>query len=330
MATVLQLPVIDFSSEKKLSAAESIRQACMDHGFFYVKNHGVPEELIEDVFRESNRFFSLPLEEKMGVFRVNYRGYSPLYDEKLDLSDPNRPRQDEKLDSSRPTRGDPKETFCFGSSTGDLAQRYPNQWPDEDILPSWRSTMECYYKSVLSVGRKLLGLIALALNLDENYFEQIGAYSDGAPIVRLLHYPGELVSWSEETYGASAHTDLAMITLLASDGVPGLQVCRDKSKEARVWEDVPGVRGAFVVNIGDLMERWTNGLFRSTLHRVIHVGKERYSVAFFLDPHPDCVVKCLECCCSETCPPRFPPIRAEDYYDGQFSLTYGRTPTAGK
>ncbi|CAI0417976.1 unnamed protein product [Linum tenue] len=78
----------------------------------------------------------------------------------------------------------------------------------------------------------------------------------------------------------------------------------------------------FIVNIGDMMERWTNCLFRSTLHRVMPTGQERYSMAFFMDPNPDCIVECLESCCSESCPPRFPAIRSGDYFTERFRLTY--------
>ncbi|CAN8324843.1 unnamed protein product [Cochlearia groenlandica] len=305
----LLLPIIDISSPEKISTAKLIRQACLEHGFFYVNNHGIPEELLERVFKESKRFFKLPIEEKMGLLRRDLLGYTPLYAEKLDPS----------LSST----GDSKESFYFGSLDGVLAQRCPNQWPSEDLLPSWKQTMECYYKNVLSVGRKLQSLIALALDLDEDFFEKVGALTDPAAVVRLLRYPGEVISSDvEETYGASAHSDYGMVTLLLTDEVPGLQVCRDKTKQPRVWEDVPGIRGAFIVNIGDMMERWTNGLFRSTLHRVMPVGKERYSVVFFLDPNPDCNVECLESCCSETCPPRFAPILAGDYLKERYRLTY--------
>ncbi|CAN6894351.1 unnamed protein product [Brassica oleracea] len=293
METSVVLPIIDISSPDKISTAQLIRKACLEHGFFYVKNHGISEEFMEGVFKESQSFFNLPLDEKMSLLRRDLLGYTPLYAEKLDHS----------LTSST---GDSKESFYFGSLEGALVQPYPNQWPPEDLLPSWRQTMECYYKNVLSVGRKLLGLIALALDLDEGFFEQIGALNDPAAVVRLLRYPG--------IYG--------MLTLLLTDGVPGLQVCRDKSRQPRVWEDVPGIRGAFIVNIGDMMERWSNGLFRSTLHRVMPVRKERYSVVFFLDPNPDCNVECLESCCSKTCPPRFPPILAGDYIKERFRLTH--------
>ncbi|KAJ6347936.1 hypothetical protein OIU76_004432 [Salix suchowensis] len=109
----------------------------------------------------------------------------------------------------------------------------------------------------------------------------------------------------------------------ASDGVPGLQVCKEKFNQPRLWEDVPHIKGAFIVNIGDMMERWTNCLFRSTLHRVMPTGQERYSLAFFLDPNPDCVVECLESCCSSSCPARFPPIRSGAYLEERFKLSYG-------
>ncbi|KAG7542577.1 Oxoglutarate/iron-dependent dioxygenase [Arabidopsis thaliana x Arabidopsis arenosa] len=264
MGTALKLPIIDLSSPEKLSTSRLIRQACLDHGFFYLTNHGVSEEMIEGVLMESKKLFSLPLDEKMVMARRGSRGYSPLYDE--------------KHESSATSKGDSKEMFTFGSSEGVLGQLYPNEWPLEELLPLWRQTMECYYKTVMDiVGKKLLGLVALSLNLEENFFEQVGAFNDQAAVVRLLRYPGELNSSGEETCGASAHSDFGMITLLATDGVAGLQVCRDKDREPKVWEDVAGIKGTFVVNIGDLMERWTNGLFRSTMHRVVSVGKERYS-----------------------------------------------------
>ncbi|XP_013593970.1 PREDICTED: UPF0676 protein C1494.01-like isoform X5 [Brassica oleracea var. oleracea] len=304
METSLVLPIVDISSPDKITTARLIRRACVEHGFFYVKNHGIPEELMEGVFRESKRFFNLPLEDKMDSLHRDFLGYTPLYAE--------------KLDTSLTTIGDSKESFFLGSSEGVRGQRYPNQWPSENLLPSWRQTMECYYKNVI----KLLGLVALALDLDEDFFIKIGALNDPAAVVRLIRYPGEVISSDVETYGASAHSDYGTVTLLLTDEVPGLQVCRDKSKQPRIWEDVPRLRGAFIVNIGDLMERWTNGLFRSTLHRVMPVGKERYSVAFFLDPNPDCNVECLKTCCSETSPARFPPILAGDYIKERFRITY--------
>nr|XP_043627034.1 2-oxoglutarate-Fe(II) type oxidoreductase-like isoform X2 [Erigeron canadensis] len=301
MTKALKLPVIDLSSSDRISTANSIRQACMDYGFFYVVNHGVEEKLLQNVFDESSKFFSLPLEEKMKVAR-----FFPLHAE--------------KLGSSTTSKGDLKETVSI--SPLQPAESFPNQWPSKELLPSWKLVMEKYYEKVLSVGKKLSYLIALSLNLDEDHFDKIGALDRPLCFLRLLHYPGEMGVSDEIVYGASPHSDYGMITLLATDGVPGLQVCRDKLKQPQIWEDVIYVNGAFIVNLGDMMERWTNCLFRSTLHRVMPTGKERYSMAFFLEPNRDCIVECLESCWSELSPPRFPPIRSGDYLRERINAAY--------
>ncbi|KAG4987611.1 hypothetical protein JHK85_030594 [Glycine max] len=258
----MNLPIIDLSSPDPLSTAISIRQACIEYGFFYLVNHGVENDLVK-AFDESKRFFSLPPGEKMKLARKEFRGYTP---------------QD-------PTLG-------------------------LHVI----AVFVCHSEA----GKKLYSLIALSLNMDEDFFDKIGAVDKPSAFLRLLRYPGEMGPHQEI---CSAHSDTGALTLLMTDGVPGLQICRDKLKEPRVWEDVPYMEGAFIVNIGDLMERWTNCLYRSTMHRVKRTGKERYSMAFFLDPHPDCVVECLKSCCSESCPPRFTPIRSGDYMDEILSNT---------
>ncbi|MQL88577.1 hypothetical protein Taro_021145 [Colocasia esculenta] len=133
---------------------------------------------------------------------------------------------------------------------------------------------------------------------------------------------GHVAASEDSSYGASAHSDYGMITLLACDGVPGLQICREKDEQPNIWEDVHHLEGAFVVNVGDMLERWTNCLFRSTLHRVMANRQDRYSMAFFLDPNSDCLVECLDSCCTETNPPRFPPVRSGDYLRERFKITY--------
>ncbi|MBA0611431.1 hypothetical protein Godav_012119 [Gossypium davidsonii] len=302
-----EIAINTFAATEKCRTLQRYCNACIDHGFFYLVNHGVDEELVNEVFEQSSKFFSLPIEEKMKVIIKNYSGYSPLYAG--------------KLDTTLSTKGDSNEGFYVGQLAGDL-----NQWPLEGM----------------SAGTKLLSLIALSLKLDEDFFEKVGAFNEPLASLGLLHYPGDLDSSNEEIYGASAHSDFGMLTLLATDGVPGLQICREKSEQPQVWEDVPSMSGAFIVNIGDMMERWTNCLFRSRLHRVLPPRQERYSVtiypfsslsiimpllfrkvAFFLNPSKDCNVECLESCCSEDCPPRFPPIKALDYLEERLKLTYG-------
>ncbi|KAL9246859.1 hypothetical protein vseg_020346 [Gypsophila vaccaria] len=303
---MIKLPIIDLTAHDRPSTAALLRQACVESGFFYIVNHGIEKDLLERLFDESRKFFLLPVEDKMKLSRKENRGYSAMFAE--------------KLDPSSDSKGDPKETFYVGPIDGEACNL--NQWPSEELLPTWRPTIETYHRKILNAAKSLLTLIALALDLEDEMFF-IRAKDSPMPFLRLLHYPGGLNYSNEKVLGASAHSDYGMVTLLATDGVPGLQVCREKDRHPRVWEDVPHIEGAFIVNIGDLMERWTNGLFRSTLHRVNPKGKERYSAAFFCDPPTDVVVECLESCCSESNPPRFPPICAGDYYRERFRLTYG-------
>ncbi|KAI3889897.1 hypothetical protein MKX03_017820 [Papaver bracteatum] len=305
MGETLKLPLIDLSSTDGISTSKLIRQACVESGFFYLINHGIEDELIKRVFDESKKFFSLSVEEKMKLERKGLTGYTPMYSETLD-----------------PTlkTGDLKESIYIGPLNG--VDHVQNQWPSEEVLPSWRPTMESYYEKLISTVKRLITLIALALNLDENFFEDIGALHNPMGFVRLLHYPGEQIASNKEIYGASAHSDYGMVTLLVTDGVRGLQICKEKDKQPRIWEDVPHVDKAFIVNIGDMMERWTNCMFRSTPHRsVLHS-----EVAFFFEPNDDCMVECLKSCCSEKSPPRFPPIRSGNYLRTRFNLSYASKP----
>ncbi|KAF8412952.1 hypothetical protein HHK36_000924 [Tetracentron sinense] len=235
MADSVELPVIDLSSADRISTAESIRQcldwvgsvwlkvlmlklvcqACVEYGFFYLVNHGVEEELLKRVFDESRKFFSLPLEEKMKLERREHRGYTPLYAENFNPS----------LNS----RGDSKETFYIGPIKGITVQSNLNQWPSEDsfdevgMIESLQRKVEV--QESMTAGKRLITLIALSLNLDERYFDKVGALDPPMAFVRLLHYPGELAISNEETCGASAHSDYGMVTLLATDGIRGLQAC---------------------------------------------------------------------------------------------------------
>ncbi|TMW95359.1 hypothetical protein EJD97_009010, partial [Solanum chilense] len=289
MEGALQVPIIDLSS---IDLTDSLKKACIENGFFYLINHEVEDDLIRRVFDGSRGFFDLSIGEKMKVLRKNHRGYTPFYDEKLDLVDN--------------PKGDPKESIYFGAPEDISPYGNLNQWPPEEILPCWRSTMEEYYRVILNLGKRVLSLIALALNVNEDFFEKVGAFNPPGALLRPMHYP-----------------DYGMITILITDGVPGLQVCRDILQKPQIWEDVPQLNGGFIVNVGDMMERWTNCLFKSIYHRVTKPEQERYSVAMFFDPSPDCVVECLKSCCSESSPPRFPPVRVADYLKEHYNITYG-------
>ncbi|WOG86082.1 hypothetical protein DCAR_0205280 [Daucus carota subsp. sativus] len=276
-------PIIFRANFRAISVVLLVYIACKGTGFFYLINHGIEIELIQKALEESRNFFCLPLEEKMKLAWKEHRGYTPLCSE--------------RLDASLRYQGDLKETIYIGPIEDDKS--YLNQWPSREILPSWRFTMELYYEKVRAAGRRLISLIALALNLEEDFFEKDGPVD---PFLRLLHYPGVL---DEKVLGSSAHSDYGMMTLLVTDGVPGLQVCREKAKKPQVWEDVPHISGAFVVNIGDMMERWTNCLYRyyllerwnnfkylneiikmqKLLHRLITDVNDNNRHLLFIDPY---------------------------------------------
>ncbi|KAJ0961918.1 hypothetical protein J5N97_029746 [Dioscorea zingiberensis] len=268
MAADLKLPLIDLASPDRPATAKSIRQACVDHGFFYLVNHGIEESFLQQAFHESRRFFALPQDEKMKLKkRMDNRGYNPLLSE--------------TLDSSLEVRGDLHEDIFLTCAKVRYSYFDANQWPEEELLPRWRTTMESYYEKMLSVGKNLISLMALALGLDDLFFEKIGAMHETLAYIRLLHYPGITLDASSRL-GASAHSDFGMATLLLTDGVPGLQICRDKDRHPQLWEDVPHVSGALIVNVGDLLERWTNCLFRSTMHRVLATEQERHSTGILI------------------------------------------------
>lgn len=304
-AEISLLNCIDLSTQDAQSSVSILKQACLDSGFFYVINHGIDKDFMDEVFSQSKRFFDLPKEEKMKLLRnEKNRGYTPLFDEYLD------PNQ---------IHGDYKEGYYLGievSEDHSDAQKPfygPNRWPSEDILPRWRETMEKYHQGALEVARSVAQLIAVALGLNANFFDQPEMLGKPIATLRLLHYDDRASEPANGIFGAGAHSDFGLITLLATDDNYGLQLCKDKDAKPQIWEYVPPLKGAFIVNLGDLLERWSNCFFRSTLHRVLGNGRERYSIAYFVEPSHDCVVECLPTCHSENSPPKFPPVKCQDY-----------------
>jgi isopenicillin N synthase-like dioxygenase len=298
-----QIPIIDFGPflaggpPARRAVARRLGEACRNIGFFYLVNHGVPQALIDRTFAEARRFFDLPLERKREIAIEKspcHRGYFGMGGENLD---PKKQRY----------AGDLKEGIKIGR---DLPADHPlvkagtplhgpDQWPSG--LPGWQAVMQECYDSLVRLGRELMHGFALALELPEHYFDPwlTGPMATLGP----LHYPPQEGAISESRLGAGAHTDFGCLTILAQDRVGGLQV----RNSAGVWIDAPYVEGSFVVNIGDMMERWTNGIFSSTLHRVINAsGKDRYSLPFFFDPDFLTDLTCLETCQGPDRPARYP------------------------
>ncbi|XP_031249247.1 2-oxoglutarate-Fe(II) type oxidoreductase hxnY-like isoform X2 [Pistacia vera] len=250
------LNCIDLSSSDIHQSVSLIKQACLDCGFFYVINHGISQEFMDEVFGMSKRFFELPLNEKMKLLRnEKHRGYTPVLDELLDPD-------------NQVHVGDYKEGYYIGVEVpeGDPEAEKPfygpNVWPAPDVLPGWRDTMERFHREALEVAKAVARIIALALDLEVDFFDKPEMLGEPIATLRLLHYEGQVSDPVKGIYGAGAHSDFGLVTLLATDDVLGLQICKDKDAKPQTWEYVAPVKGSFIVNLGDMLERWSNCIFK--------------------------------------------------------------------
>ena len=190
-----------------------------------------------------------------------------------------------------------------------------NQWPEGEL--AWRRILERYYLEIFELGQKILEAFALTLKLPINFFRE--RYKNPLVRARLLHYPPQEPTHADEQFGAAEHTDYGAITILWQDDVGGLQV---KNRSGQWIEAVP-IANTFVINIGDMLERWSNHLFVSTPHRVMNrSGQERYSIPVFYDPDYDAIISCLPNCASSENPAQYPPIVAGDYITSRYDGTY--------
>jgi isopenicillin N synthase-like dioxygenase len=294
----------------RAAVAVALRAACLDKGFFYVVDHGVPPALIQAVFDQARAFFALPMPAKLAVDIARSpcnRGYEPLRAQVLEAGAP----------------PDLKEGYYIGTDLGPddprvaagLFNHGPNQWPAD--MPLWRETMEAYFIRMVDLCRTMMRALALALTLPEDHFD--GFCHDPVATLRLLHYPPQPANPAPGEKGCGAHTDFGAVTLLAQDEVGGLQI-QDGDNG---WIEAPPVPGAYVVNLGDLIARWTNDRYRSTVHRVINrSGRERYSVPFFFTGRADYPVTCMTSCLASGESPKYPPTTAIGHLSEMYQRTY--------
>ena len=311
------VPIIDFapfqngSASEREAVAESIARACREVGFFYLRNYGIDKTLVEKAFAESHGFFALEEATKEAVGwkeEASNRGYVKVGRESLN---PNRP-------------GDLKEAFNIGSDNeladNDKAAMRLNQWPEHNT--SFRPTMEAFFEACADVADQVLHAFAISLETSPDFF--IKHHGGRDHTMRLLHYPPvEAQAVKPGQKRAGGHTDYGSITLLFQDDVGGLEV---KNVEG-VWCQAPPIPDTILINTGDLMQRWTNDVFRSTPHRVGLPPQEashrtRDSIAFFCHPDMDSEIDCLPSCISEQRPGRYPPISAYDHLMERLKVTY--------
>ena len=302
MPDFTKIAIIDLSNPHD-SVVSKFADAYSTAGFAYIKNHSVSQLLIDETFKASKNFHRLNEAEKRTILLdKNHRGYIPINtstDVNSKLADVKKPNQSSSFMMMRESDEKPHE-YLSG----------PNQWPD---IVGFRNTLTAYTEQMSTLGKRLISIAAEACNARPN--ELMPAFNLPTTWLRLLHYPPSPILSPDGLYGSAPHTDFGALTLLAQDGIGGLQVQTPHGD----WIDVPKIDGTFVVNVGDMLNQLSNGLLKSTPHRVINrSGKERYSIPFFFDPHVNTIIKPLK----GTGDPQFEPMHFGDFLRSELGASY--------
>jgi isopenicillin N synthase-like dioxygenase len=302
------VPIVDISGlyspdrAERDRVADEIGRAAREVGFLYVSGSGLDESLFERMLGATKEFFALPVEEKMrsyiGLSRC-HRGYVPVGEEGVETGTPD---VKEAFDTALDLPADDPDYLAGNPMLG------PNTWPD---LPGFAEAVTTYYGAILEVGHRLLRAFAVALGEDPDVFSRHATKTPSQ--LRLVHYPYN--PDAEDALGIGAHTDYECFTLLKPTA-PGLEVLNGAGE----WIDVPPVDGTFVVNIGDMLELWTNGAFVATSHRVRKVVEERYSFPLFFNVDYDTEVKPLPQFASDGTDR--PTLRAGEHLFAQTAQTF--------
>jgi isopenicillin N synthase-like dioxygenase len=316
-----EIPTIDLSPLRgnsqsgRRDVARQIDEACRDTGFFLVAGHGVPAELIRKTRQSAIDFFALPEAEKMTVQRPPAkisRGYNWVGDRSIAYS----------MGQAAPP--DIQEAFAFGHDRADLAARVdkvsaqmyaPNIWPADPH--DFKDTMVTYYGAMMGLASNVLRAMALALGANEDYFAD--KFDRQASVCRMIRYPAVKQTPLPGQLRAGTHTDYGIMTFVRGDDTPGGLQVKHRNGD---WIDVHIPPDDFVCNIGDLMMRWSNERWVSTLHRVgipppDAAPSDRISLVFFTNPNPDAEIRCLEPCVRPGEAPKYPPITVSEHYLGK-------------
>jgi isopenicillin N synthase-like dioxygenase len=304
----MTIPIVDLSdftggnAEKKRAFVQLLGKAYEDVGFVAVKNHGIPDELISDLYKYVQQFFSLPSDKKR-IFEIpelaGQRGYTSFGIEHAKGSD----------------APDLKEFFQYGQTVPDdhpLKPEYPDNVSVKEV-EGFNETLFAAYRAFEKSGKSLLQAIALYLGLNENYFDDF--VEEGNSIVRAIHYPPITVE-PKSAIRAEQHEDINLITLLVGASAGGLEILTKQNE----WVGVTSLPEQIVVNVGDMLQRLTNNKLRSTTHRVVNPPRElwhtsRFSIPFFLHPKSSMDLSALKSCVDENHAKVYDDITAGEYLD---------------
>jgi isopenicillin N synthase-like dioxygenase len=311
-------PFFGGDTRSKLAIADAFDRSCRESGFLVIKGHRVPERLIRGAFDAYHAFFRMPVSDKLQARSPrgdNLRGYIGLEENALSYSMGAETPPDlfERYTCGRPdVPDDPFHT----ARRATVFQ--PNIWPQ--ACPAMGQVISDYFREMERLIADLLRICALACGVDEQFFaDKIDHHS---PLLSANLYPEQAAPPKPGQLRAGAHTDYGSLTILATEDKPGgLQV---QTKQGD-WMDVKPVPGSFIINVGDLMARWTNDRWVSTLHRVVNPPRDnadsarRLSIVFFHHPNQDALIECIPTCATVQQPPKYPPITAGEYIMQKFA-----------
>ena len=301
------IPVIDFNnflngdSQQQQKVSAELLEAIQKYGFVYLKNFGISNDQIENMFNLSKRFFESSIETKLTAKKNHetFCGYSQT--------------EEEKLSNERP--GDLKESF--------MIKQNGTPWPNaEPHLKDFKSTMLEFHESCFKLAHDIIKSLLLGLNVNQSIFDQ--AFNGECTVLRLLHYPPVLNEIQPNQLRCGEHTDYGSISFLFQDDVGGLEI---KTKENK-WLAVPAMEDTILVNIGDCIELWTNGFLKATPHRVVNPNRDRqhlsrYSTAFFFDPDLGVGLKSLQEFSGLNYVPKYTSKTYGEHVFNKFNDSYG-------
>ena len=312
------IPIVDLGGNVDPDAkcaresAKQLYEALSSIGFAYISEHKVPPAMRSAAFNVSRAFHTSSVAQKQSLaINAFHRGYMGLATSTIVTSSVarvTRPNMSESLMLMHELPADDAALLAGRPLQG------PNQWPG--WVPDFRPRVEQFIKEVDALGRYIIQLIAMSLDLPAHALDHYFAHP--TTFLRMLHYPPQ-PPLENDQMGSAPHTDYGVITLLAQDNSGGLQV-RPRGGD---WIDAPPMENTFVLNVGDMLSRWTNNRFVSTPHRVINrSGGDRYSLPYFLDPGMDALITCLPTCTDAEHPPQYQPVLFGDYLMERLNKNY--------